>query len=449
VFAAGLRFFRLGEWSFWYDEIFTLRSIGALPGTSFSGLGFSKVLIALAANTFGLSEWAVRLVPALIGIVTIPVLYFPIKDMYNTRVAVVASLLLAVSTWHLYWSQNARFYTTLLLFSTLALIFFYYGIEKDKPVYLFLFLVFLGLAVRERMFAVILVPIVGIYLLCLKFLPFEKPRGLNTRNLLVLIVPVVIFGGVLGWSIVQDIDSYLEGFGRVNTNPLWIISGTVYYIGIPVVLMGAAGGAYRLVSSRDRATLLFSLAAVLPILLVTTLALVQYAANRYIFITLTSWIILASIAVDEVFTNTRGSARILATGIILILFIEPMGESLLYYQYQNGNRDDWKGAFHRIEQLSEPEDLVVVTEPLVGKYYLDRQVVGIESLDLDSLLESGRRVWFVEDNNLESKYPEKFNWISDHAQLFYNHDINVRARVFKMRVYRFDPGPNYSLPSTQ
>jgi len=440
LIAAGLRFYKLGDWSFWYDEIYTLRAIGALPGTALTDPGFSKVFIALAVSVFGMTEWAARLVPALVGVVTVPVLYFLVKDVYNARTALIASFLLGVSTWHLYWSQNARFYTTLLLFSTLALVALYHGIEKDRPIYLFIFLVCAGLAVRERMFAVMLFPSAALYLVCLKLFPFEKPPGFNKRNLLLLGLPVVLFGAVVGWKFLQDLPGYLAGFGTVNSDPLWILAGAVYYIGVPTILMGVVGGIYRLTAGRDRATLLFSIAAALPMLAVALLALVQYAANRYIFISLTSWIVLASVAVDEIFTRLQRSARFLASGVLLILLVQPLSEDLLYFQYQNGNRDDWKAAFQRIEQDALAEDLVVVTEPLLGSYYLDREVIGIESLEIEAIPEGGRRVWFVEDNNLGTKSPHKLRWIEAHARLVASYDVDVRARVFKMRLYLYDPG---------
>lgn len=440
LIAAGLRFYKLGDWSFWYDEIYTLRSIGALPGTAFTDPGFSKILIALAVNIFGKTEWAARLAPALIGVMTVPILYFLVKDLYNPRTALIASFLLGVSTWHLYWSQNARFYTSLLLFSTLALVTFYYGIEKNRPIYLFIFLACVALAVRERMFAVMILPSAALYLVCLKFFPFEKPPGLNKRNLLLLGLPVVLLGGVVGWKFLQDLPGYLASFGSVNSDPLWILSGAVYYIGVPTILMGAAGGIYQLTAGRDRAALLFSIAALLPMLAVASLALVQYAANRYIFISLTSWIILASVAAEAIYTRVQSSMRVLAAGVLMLMLFEPLGEDLLYFQYQNGNRDDWKAAFQRIDQDALAEDLVFVTEPLLGSYYLDREVKGIESLEIESISRGDRRVWFVEDNNLGTKSPQKLRWIEEHARLVASYDVDVRARVFKMRLYLYDPG---------
>ncbi len=65
-------------------------------------------------------------------------------------------------------------------------------------------------------------------------------------------------------------------------------------------------------------------------------------------------------------------------GILLLLVLEPLSEDALYFQYQNGNRDNWKAAFQLIEQDKVDGDIVVVSEPLVGNYYLEETTAGIE-----------------------------------------------------------------------
>ena len=96
---------------------------------SFLRRSLTTDLIRQFTLSFGKDEWTARLIPALIGIFTIPVFYFLLKRTFNRCLAWMGSALLAVSTWHLYWSQNARFYISLLLFYTLASFFFFLGVE--------------------------------------------------------------------------------------------------------------------------------------------------------------------------------------------------------------------------------------------------------------------------------------------------------------------------------
>jgi hypothetical protein len=203
--------------------------------------------------------------------------------------------------------------------------------------------------------------------------------------------------------------------------------------------MGTMSGLYGIFKVRDRSVLLLSIAALVPLLAVMALSIFQYAANRYVFVSLTSWIILASLAFHELRASIKGDPRIFLVGILLVMVLEPLSEDFLYHQYQSGNRDNWKAAFELIEDNIWPEDRVVVTEPLLGDYYMAAETVGIGSLDIDALSTSEGRVWFVEDNNLANKFPKKMRWIEKNAQLISNFDVTVRARLFKMRVYLYDP----------
>ena len=436
--AFALRFYKLGEWSFWYDESYTMRDVRNLQQLGYLDQQISRTLIYLIVNALGVTEFNARLVPALIGVISIPVLFFPIRQMLGVGVALLASLFLAINPWHLYWSQNARFYTTLLLFYTLALLVFYFGIEKDKPWYMVLFLVLLGLAVQERLFAVFLVPVVAAYLLILRFFPFEKPAGLRWRNVLILLIPSLVIGLLYSLEFIRNPEKWLRGFSWVNNNPFWILSGVIFYVGLSFICMGAVVAVFMLLH-KNRAVLLLTLAAVFPLAALMVLSLVQYTANRYAFVSLTSWLILAALGVWLLLSQSKGLGWVLAVGVLLILTLEPISEAYLYYRYQNGNRDDWKAAFTLINRLKEPGDQVVVTNTQLGDFYIGEPTQVINRFDTTNPPTDNGRIWFVEDNNLGEKLPDKLKWVIANTEMIANFDVHVRARNFKMRVYLFDP----------
>lgn len=437
LLAAAIRFHNLGEWSFWYDEIFTLRDINDLKPSAILLERPSLLLTAIPVNIFGASEWSARLVPALIGILTIVLLYFPIRSIFNPGVAMLSVLLLAVSPWHLYWSQNARFYTSMLLFYTLAMFAFYWGIEKDRPWYLVLFMVFLGLAVRERLVALFLLPVVAAYLFLVKVLPFPKPPGLRLRNLLIISLPGLLMAFVLLGNYVLDPSRFQLKLQWANNSPFWIVSGVFYYVGLPVICLGIAGGLVLLLK-KERAGLLLGLACLVPLAALVVLSLIQYTANRYAFVTLPAWIVLAGVALRELFLEPRGRIRVIAAGIFLLALLEPLSEDFLYFQYQHGNRDNWKAAFNYIKANKEPGDIVVVSNHLLGNFYMQEQTININRLDLKSLDPDIRRIWFVEDMNVGNKTPDALRWIQKNGSLMANYDVQLRARNFKMRIYIYD-----------
>jgi hypothetical protein len=436
--AVGLRLYKLGEWSLWGDEIITVNRALDIFHLSPSRYSVSLILTNFTLNWFGVEEWTARLVPAILGVITIPAIYFPTRKIFNPEVALLTGLFLAISPWHLYWSQNARFYTAILLFYTLALFAFYYGIERDRPWYLVLFLVLFGLAIQERLFALFLVPVVVGYLVLIKILSFEKPSGLNFRNVLILLLPGFAGALVVSWKFLRNPSSWLVKFGWVNNNPFWILSGVVYYVGIPILCMGLVG-ALLLLLEKNRAALLFSLAAVTPFISVLILSLVQYTANRYVFVSLISWIILASVAVRELFSRLQDNGRFLAIGVFLILFLFPLGENVLYYKYQHGNRDNWKAAYSFIRERIEPGDMIVTANRSLSNFYLQEEAIGMASLEKGDLDNIDQRVWFVEDMNVENKWSWIHRWVTERAQLVANFDNVVEARNFKMRVYLYEP----------
>jgi 4-amino-4-deoxy-L-arabinose transferase-like glycosyltransferase len=89
LLAAALRLYKLGEWSFWIDELYTINHATA----HFSSLNLllqnipparnwipvSVILAAQALNIWGVGEWSARIVAALIGILSVPILYFPTR----------------------------------------------------------------------------------------------------------------------------------------------------------------------------------------------------------------------------------------------------------------------------------------------------------------------------------------------------------------------------------
>ena len=438
LFAAALRFYQLGTWSFWIDKAFTLSFKEDGFNYSLWRQSLALTLIHAATATLGASEWSARLAPALIGVLSIPLLYFLLRRLFGSTVALLSVSLLALSPWHLYWSQNARFYSLLLLFYTLALLTAYWGFETDRPAYLLLSLLFLGLAARERLLALFFVPVLASYLLLVQFSPFTRPPGWRLHNFAVFLLPGAVLALFFCGPYLQDFSGWLAGFRRINNNPFWIIAGTVYYIGLPLVCVAATGALY-LLGQGNRAALFFSLGALIPLLAIAALAPFHYTANRYIFVSLTSWLVLASLAIQGLWQAVSRRAVLPVAGVVLLLMAQPLSEDLLYFRYQNGNRDNWRAAFAYIAEHKSKADVVVSADQSIGEYYLQSETMDWSDFDPAARPRTSGRIWFVEDMNAAAVHPQLFAWIQQHAQQMADFDVQVRARNFKMRVYLYDP----------
>jgi mannosyltransferase len=441
LLAGGMRLYRLGDWSFWGDEIITVHRALALMESGVSRWSLSLLLENLALRGLGVNEFNARLVPAIVGTLSIPLLVGMIRTIVGRGVALTAGLLLAISTWHLYWSQNARFYVFLLLFFTLAVILFYRGLEENRISFLLAALAALGLASLERLVALFFIPVAIAYLILLVALRYERPSGLTWRNLAVFFLPGLVPAVVMiaSFPAVRNPGEFLRLFGFINNSPFWIVAGTVYYIGLPVFLLGLVGS-IELIRQRDRFGLLLLLGGVIPLISVVLASMFQYAANRYIFVALSSWIILAAYSIWTLLNRGWHSMpRLLLVGALAMVLAGPLVEDMLYYRYQHGNRDNWKAAFAYLEPRLLPQDVVVSGNRELARYYLSVPALGPVAIPPDDLATREERIWFVEDLNLLQKTPELHRWLQSNASLQAVFDVHVQARIYPLRIYLYDP----------
>ena len=81
---------------------------------------------------FGLNEFAARLPAAFTGILTVLVFYYLVKELCDRKTALIASLLLALSPWHIQFSRIAFRAILIPLLFCLALFLFIKSFEKPK-----------------------------------------------------------------------------------------------------------------------------------------------------------------------------------------------------------------------------------------------------------------------------------------------------------------------------
>ena len=112
----------LADQSLWLDEVMTVSiATSSLEEASrwFLSLPeqhpFYYLLTKVWLTIFGTSEAALRSLSLCFGVLTIPVVFILARDLFNDAVGCVAALLLAVSPFWLYYSQEGRMYTLLVL----------------------------------------------------------------------------------------------------------------------------------------------------------------------------------------------------------------------------------------------------------------------------------------------------------------------------------------------
>jgi mannosyltransferase len=450
--AAGLRFYKLSVWSFWIDEIYTINrakahyssielTIQNIPPIR-NWIPLSTILTAQVINQLGVSEWSARLVSAVVGIITIPLLYFPMRKLFNVPVTLIALLLLAVSPWHIFWSQNARFYTSLMLMSTLALFTFYWGIERNRPVYLILFYVLLYFSLSERLFGILILPIIFLYLFLLLIIKSMRPPGFNRRNLFLFFTPIVIFllllsinflstGSLLFYSVIEELN-YPIG------SPIRLLILIILSIGIPVAATGFFSGLYFL-QNIERLHLFIVIAALLPVILLAIMNPFVFTVERYALVTFPFWLIMSALGIQKVFSFVNQKQTILMFGIIFIFLLDAGINNLMYYQINHGNRLNWRDAAGFVRENVQDSDVVISTRPELASYYFQDDVLDYTKMLPKDFQNINSEKWFIIDypgvwhGNKVSK-----EWMETHTNLVNFSFLRVPEEM-SILIYRSTP----------
>ena len=455
LLSAMLRFYKLGEWSMWIDEIYTInraqihfsdpvRLLQNLPSTLW--LPLSVIFTNISLQTFGVSEWSARLAPALLGILSIPILYIPIRKMLGVGTALVFALLLALAPWHLLWSQNARFYSSLMLLYGVAAFIFFLAIEQDRPQYFIPFYAIFYFALSERLVAGFLLPGIFMYLICIRIFRFGRPRGLTSRNLTLFFIPILL---IIAFEVIRFLFSgsstftfFVSDFGNKQVeDPFRLLISVIYNIGFSVFGLGLLAGVYLLLK-KDRLGLFALISALLPILILAVLNRFMFTKDRYVLTTLTFWLLLSAAAIWGLVKQNQGLGKLLALGLLVVLMSDAVGKNVQYYLVNHGGRRDWRAAFQIINDQSQPEDRVVAWWPEFSPFYLGREIIPTEDVTPASVQASGQRYWFLIDSETVWGNIPLRDFLETNAQLVNVLYLRLPEDDFNIKIYLYDPASN-------
>lgn len=138
-----LRFFLLDKQSLWYDEGMSLYNsngvslsenisiiLGREAGDKYQPLYY--LVLYVWRSIFGDSEFALRSLSALLGVGSVITIFFTTLRIYGRNHAIWSSLILAVSSFCVYYSQEARAYSLLIFLASLQLYFFHRALDEDR-----------------------------------------------------------------------------------------------------------------------------------------------------------------------------------------------------------------------------------------------------------------------------------------------------------------------------
>jgi len=227
--ASVLRFYDLGGESYWYDEIIMLHVAQGDLGSILTG-SRPQLFIILASfwiDLFGTSESSTRMLPALLGTVSIPLIYCVGKALYNEKVGLVSALLMAISQYQIYYSQDLRYYSLFVLLTLVSFYFYIKALKIRKPIYFVLYALSTILLFYAHDFGLFIIAAQGIYfVLCFRSLRALIPWWLVSQ--------VLILAGILPSIVSSFHDAVTVDLGPawIPETPLWMpLMTLIYYIG--------------------------------------------------------------------------------------------------------------------------------------------------------------------------------------------------------------------------
>jgi 4-amino-4-deoxy-L-arabinose transferase-like glycosyltransferase len=213
--------------------------VGEMSDIWYYRRGFFWPLFGALFFKLGLGEITIRFFTVLFSTGIVAVSYFLIKNMFNKKYALYASIGLAFSWVMLFFTGRPMTSIPATFFLLLSLLFFWKGYElKQENKFLYLFGIFFALSILTRMQNLIFIPIFFIYI----FLK-EKFKLFKNKNLWItlaifaaILLPLVIMYSQHFGNPIVDIMSYI--FGVANPDALTVADKTlstlpVYFFDLP------------------------------------------------------------------------------------------------------------------------------------------------------------------------------------------------------------------------
>lgn len=392
VVAAGVRLYGLADASLWRDEIFTIRDtdrsltefgtkwIAAYPtriALQASGVDTSQMTLANSWQwrDMGVTAWNARIASCIFGIIAVPFLAFASRPILGSAGALVLAALLALSPWHIFWSQTARFYTQQFLFYSLGLIGYFLATERRSYLLLTASLLAIALSFLTQQLAVVIAGVLALDWLVARIRGSPIWLGALGWSLVVLGGTGCI--GLLGyqlWNRPQDYAFFwLEGLSF----PIGVAARSVFRVD-PLVATLVGSGAIWLLLHRGRLAVYLLLGATVPIGCVFLLGIILNVAPRYTFVSLYSWMAAASLLLVAMYRISQPTiGRMLALAPLSLILVSMAVGVLVLERSAYGFNRRFEEAYAYVAEHREPGDLVLADEPMAPYYLEDPDVVPI------------------------------------------------------------------------
>jgi mannosyltransferase len=380
-----VRFWKLAEWSLWFDETATWTDlfVGIDGGEISNPLGYWLIGATVRALGGIPDEFALRFLPALAGWATIPLSWWAFRSIAGDRRASAAALLVAASSWHVYWSQNARFYTFAMAVSLAGTGILLRALPAGR---IRLALIGFSVAALASLFhpsTALLLPAIAVAPWILRAARTPLSRGAERCGLALLALGVLALVIRFDW-LRATWETYYRQKGtslpqsevHVSAERIAHLARTIGFYVTPLLGTAALAGAALGLLRRDAAALFVGLVSLLVVGEALAAALFARMTAQYVFFLL-PWIAvlacwpLANLAEEEPRGGEAATTRrVLQVAYFAVLWLPALATTGLYFTVRKGERPQWREAYEFVWNRREADDLILGMEASAGEYYL-------------------------------------------------------------------------------
>jgi hypothetical protein len=401
VLAALLRFATLDAQSFAHDEAVTagrvldpnfIQMLREIPGGE-STPPLYYVMAWFWSKLFGTGEVGLRALSALIGTAVVPVAYALGMKLASRRVGVILGALVAVNPMLVWFSQEARAYSLLVLTSVASVLLFVYALESPTRRRLALWALAAALTLATHYFGLFLIAAEAIWLLARWRRLREVWLALGAVICAGLVLaPVAIYQAVDNrtgwiariprWDRLQDIpESFLVG--PTGADLAYVVPVAAALVGVGLALLAWRADGRERDAARIPAVLGLAVVA-MPVGL--ALAGADRVLDKNLLAALVPLMLVVAVGLGSRRSGVLGMAATAGLCAVSVLVVVRVAES------EDLQRPDWRGV---AELVREGSSAIVVAPPAGGNplsFYLDIEDYW-EGLTpaVDELVVAGRR----------------------------------------------------------
>jgi mannosyltransferase len=464
--ALPLRFLTLGRQSLWLDEIaswrFASQDVLHVLRSEPTNPPLYYLLLHLWMGWFGTSESAMRSLSIVPSLFSIGLIYRFSEQLFSRKIAYLATIYLAISTFHIYYAQEARCFSLLVSVLLSASLCLWNALEADslrlRYLYYGAYAVLGGLALYTHFISIFFLVGHGLYVLfrrpkhlllaggsttvsLLLFSPWlvtmlrAAADGGQVRRYLLLKLPQAYFSFFYGDSLVPLDDEAVQHIPQTLKANGWILVASLLSLAILVPFGRLAwkrwGDRFLFVLTMAVAPVILAFLISFEIMLFDERYLIPSSPFLYMIIAATIWEIrlLAGKKGPQRWPIYAGWAASGMWGVLLAVSLYN------YYFNPRFGKEQWREADAYIDSVSPPvEKAMIVFDPdylsSCYRYYTTRNLPGWAiTPQIEAKLETS--------GTLVDEQTQGFQ----HILLVRSHDdedtvVNAMRRTFSQQSYR-------------